>query len=166
MNKDKLENKPHKLIQNQRFLEINDLKHYIEWDALPGISFINCSFEEVSLVGKVFGSCNFENCAFNYFNVRKGTLSGCYFKGCKITNSDMTRAYFYDTHFADCKFLGVDLAASDFDSCKFETTIFSKSNLNFISFENVKVWKLKEWLEIKDSFSFQKYLDEENLDQS
>ena len=69
----------------------------------------------MSLVGKVFGSCNFENCAFNYFNVRKGTLSGCYFKGCKITNSDMTRAYFYDTHFADCEFLGVDLAASLFD---------------------------------------------------
>src|SRR5210317_959970 len=140
MNTNKSNNESRLLIQNQRFLNENNLIQYIEWDALARISFINCNFDKVHLLGKVFGSCSFQNC--------------------KITNSDMTRAEFYNTHFKNCKFLGVDLAASDFDSCKLETTRFFKSNLNFILVENVKVWKLKEWVEIEDFSSFQKHLDE------
>lgn len=72
----------------------------------------------------------------------------------------MTRAEFYDTHFKNFEFLGVDLAASNFDRCKLESTRFFKSNLNFILVEDVKVWKSKEWLEIKDFFSVEKHLDE------
>lgn len=72
----------------------------------------------------------------------------------------MTKAEFYDTHFKNCEFLGVDLATSDFDRCKLESTRFFKSNLNLILVEGVKVWKLKEWVEIKDFSSFEKDLDE------
>ena len=72
----------------------------------------------------------------------------------------MTRAEFYDTHFKNCEFLNVNLAGSDFDRCKLKSTKFFKSNLNFILVEDVKVWKSKEWVEIKDFSSFEKHLDE------
>jgi uncharacterized protein YjbI with pentapeptide repeats len=156
----KSDNESRLLIQNQYFLNENSLIQYIEWDALARICFVNCNFEKVHLLGKVFGSCSFQNCTFNHFNTRKGKFSSCHFEDCKITNSDMTKTEFYDTHFKNCKFLGVDLAASDFDNCKLETTTFFKSNLTFILVENVKVWKSKEWVEIKDFSSFQKDLDE------
>ena len=120
MKTNKSDNESRRLIQNQHFLNENNLIQYIEWNALARISFINCHFED-----------------------------------CKITNSDMTRAEFYDTHFKNCEFLGVDLATSDFDSYKLETTRFFKNNLNLILVENVKVWGLKEWVEIEDFYSFQ-----------
>src|SRR5210317_267304 len=125
MNTNKSNNESRLLIQNQYFLNENSLIQYIEWDALARISFVNCNFEKVHLLGKVFGSCSFQNCTFNHFNARKGKFSSCHF-----------------------------------DSCKLETTRFFKSNLNFILVENVKVWKLKEWVEIEDFSSFQKHLDE------
>lgn len=73
-------------------------------------------------------------------------------------NSDMTRAEFYDTQ--NCEFLSVDLGASDFDNCKLETTRFFKSNLSFITVENVKVWEAKQWLDIKDFSSLENQLEE------
>jgi uncharacterized protein YjbI with pentapeptide repeats len=156
----KSDNESRLVIRNEYFLNENSLIQYIEWDALARICFVNCDFEKVHLVGKVFGSCSFENCTFNHLNARKGRFSSCDFEGCKITNSDMTRAEFYDTHFKNCKFLGVDLAASDFDNCKLETTRFFKSNLSFISVEKVQVWESKKWVAIEDFSSFQNHLDE------
>jgi uncharacterized protein YjbI with pentapeptide repeats len=150
MDKNKLDHESRLIIQNQHFSNENSLAQYVEWDALARISFVNCNFEKVHLLGKVFGSCSFQNCTFNHFNARKAKFSSCHFEGCKITNSDMTRAEFYDTHFKNCQFLGVDLAASDFDSCKLETTRFFKSNLDFILVEDVQVWKSKGWSEVND----------------
>lgn len=148
------------LIQNQYFLNENSLAQYIEWDALARISFVNCNFEKVHLLGKVFGSCSFQNCTFNHFNARKGKFSSCHFEGCKIASSDMTRTEFYDTHFKNCEFLGVDLAASGFSKCKLETTRFFKSNLDFILVRDVKIWKSKKWVEINDFSILEKDSDE------
>ena len=75
-------------------------------------------------------------------------------------DSDMTRADFHDTRFKNCEFLSVDLAASSFSKCKLESTRFLESNLNFIIVINVKVWKSKEWVEIKNFSNFEKHLDE------
>ena len=143
-NKSSIESR--RLIQNQDFLTENSLVQYIEWDALARVFFVNCSFEKVHLVGKVFGSCSFQNCTFNHFTARKAKFSNCHFEDCKLTNSDMTRAEFYDTHFKNCEFLAVDLAASDFDNCKLETTRFFNSNLEFVLVKNVKIWKSKGWI--------------------
>lgn len=160
MNKNKLDHESRLLIQNQHFLNESSLaKYYIACEALARISFVNCNFEDVDMIGKVFGSCRFQNCTFNQFDARKAKFSSCHFEGCKITNSDMTRAEFYDTHFKNCEFLGVDLAASDFDSCKLETTRFFKSNLDFIIVGDVKVWKSKEWVEVNDFSIFEKDSD-------
>ena len=148
------------LIQNQDFLGEDSLKQYIKCDALPRISFVNCNFEKVHLLGKVFGSCSFQNCTFNHFNARKAIFSSCHFEDCKITNSDMTRTDFYATHFKNCDFLGIDLTASDFENCKFNGTRFFESNLNLILVQNVKVWKLNAWIQIKDFSSFEKHLGE------
>ena len=71
MNTNKSDNESRLLIQNQYFLNENSLTQYIEWDALARISFVNCNFEKVHLLGKVFGSCSFQNCTFNHFNARK-----------------------------------------------------------------------------------------------
>ena len=43
------------MIENQQFSDRNNLAKYIEWDALARISFVNCSFEKVHLLGKIFG---------------------------------------------------------------------------------------------------------------
>ena len=84
MNTNKSDNESRRLIQNQHFLNENNLIQYIEWDALARISFINCNFEKVYLLGKVFGSCSFQNCTFNYFSARKGKFSSCDFDSCKL----------------------------------------------------------------------------------
>ena len=161
MNTNKSDNESRLLIQNQHFLNESSLaEYYIACEALARISFVNCNFEDIDMIGKVFGSCSFQNCTFNQFDARKAKFSSCHFEDCKITNSDMTRAEFYDTHFKNCEFLGVDLAASDFDRCKLKSTRFFKSNLNLILVADVKVWKSKEWVEIKDFSSFEKHLDE------
>ncbi len=161
MNTNKSDNESRLLIQNQHFLNESSLaEYYIACEALARISFVNCNFEDVNMIGKGFGSCHFQNCTFNQFDTRKAKFSSCNFEGCKITNSDMTRAEFYDTHFKNCEFLGVDLAASDFDNCKLETTRFFKSNLDFILVEDVKVWKSKGWVEVNDFSILEKYSDE------
>lgn len=152
------------LIQNQSFLNEKTLAEYIEWDALAGISFVSCHFEDFEMTGNVFGSSCFQNCTFNKFYARKATFSSCHFEGCRITNADMTRADFYDTYFKNCEFLSVNLRASHFHTCKLELTRFLKNNLTLIGVKNVKVWKSKEWVEIQDFSSFQKHLDEYELE--
>lgn len=149
--------KPRLTVKNEQFSDLSDrnnLAKYIEWDALPGISFVNCSFENIHLLGKVLGSCSFQNCRFNNVNLRKATISGSQFKNCQIMNSDMTRAEFYGSSFTNCNFLKVDLRASDFCRCKFQKTTFFESNLDLIGISDVKVWKSDEWIEIKDFSSF------------
>ncbi|MFT4612863.1 MAG: hypothetical protein ACI9OT_002254 [Gammaproteobacteria bacterium] len=163
MGTNKLEDESRLIIQNQHFSNESSLAKYIEWDALARISFVNCDFEKVHLLGKVIGSCSFQNCTFNDFNARKAKFSSCHFEDCQITNSDMTRAEFYDSSFTNCNFLAVDLAASDFGSCKLKRTTFFKSNLDLILVEDVKVWKSNEWIEIKDESNFEKILKDMNL---
>ncbi len=57
-------------ISNQIFSNEIDLDQYIEWNALAGIIFVNCRFEELDLLGKVFGSCDFKDYKFNHVNFR------------------------------------------------------------------------------------------------
>ena len=147
------------MIQDQRFLNESSLAQYIEWDALSRIYFLNCRFEKVHLLGKVFGSCIFENCTFTNFDTRKAKFSSCHFENCKIMNSDMTRAEFFDSSFKNCNFLEVDLASSDFDHCKFNKTSFFKSNLSLMLVEGIKVFESNKWVEIKNFSSFKKYFD-------
>lgn len=115
------------IIENQHFSDLsdrNELAKYFTCDAFPGIFFANCSFENIYLGGKVFGSYKFQNCTFNDFYVRKGTLSGFQFENCEITNFDMTRAVFYGTSFTNCTFLKLDLGASSFSRCKLKKQHF------------------------------------------
>jgi len=58
MNTNKSNNESRLLIQNQYFLNENSLRQYTEWDNLGRISFVNCNFEKVHLLGEVFGSCS------------------------------------------------------------------------------------------------------------
>jgi len=77
MNTNKSDNESCLLIQNQYFLNETSLAQYIEWDALARISFVNCNFEKVYLLGKVFRSCSFHNFLFKYFNAKKAKFSSC-----------------------------------------------------------------------------------------
>ena len=132
------------------------MDQYIEWNALSEIIWVDCRFESLDLLGKVFGSCNFENCKFNNLSLRKCQFSNCNLKNCQIVKSDLSRAEFNDSSFRNCEFLGVDLAASDFRRCELFETIFKNSNLDLIIARSVKVWKSKEWIQIKDFSSFEK----------
>ena len=137
-------------ICNQTFRNEIDLDQYIKWNALAGIIFVNCRFEDLDLLGKVFGSCDFKDCKFNHLSFRKCQFSNCKFENCQIVNSDLTRVEFHDSSFRDSQFLQSDLAASDFWNCEFSETTFKHSNLNLILVEDVKVWKSKEWVEVND----------------
>jgi len=147
-------------IRNQTFTNEIDLDQYIEWNALARIIFGNCIFEELDLLGKVFGSCDFKDSKFNHLSFRKCQFSNCRFQNCQIINSDLTRAEFHDCSFRNCEFLRSDLAASDFWNCEFSETTFKHSNLNFILVQDVKVWKSKEWVEVNDFSILEKDSDE------
>jgi len=64
--------------------------------------------------------------------------------------SDLTRVEFRNCNFINCEFRESDLTASDFWNCEFTETTFKHTNLNFIIVQNVRVWKSKEWVEIKE----------------
>ena len=95
-------------ICDQNFLDEIALDPYVKWNALSGIIFVDCHFEEL---GKVFGSCDFKNCKFNNLSFRKCQFSNCRFENCHIVNSDLTRAEFHDCSFRNSQFLKSDLAA-------------------------------------------------------
>ena len=159
-NKNSIENFEEEIrfkIRNQTFKNEIDLDQYVEWNALPGIIFVNCRFKELDLLGKVFGSCDFKDCKFNHLSFRKCQFSNCKFENCQIVNSDITRAEFDDSSFRNCEFLQSDLAASDFWRCEFIETTFKHSNLDFIIVEDVKVWKFDKWIQIKDFSNFDNF---------
>ena len=165
-NKNRIENFEEEIrlkIRNQTFRNEIDLDQYIEWNALAGIIFVNCRFEELDLLGKVFGSCDFKDCKFNHLSFRKCQFSNCKFENCQIVNSDLTRAEFDDSSFRNCEFLKSDLAASDFRRCELIETTFKKSNLDRIVARDIKCWKLNQLIKIKKSSSFANILKDINL---
>ena len=90
-------------IRNQSFSDELSLDQYVEWNALARILFLDCRFEELDLLGKVFGSCDFKNCKFNNLSFRKCQFSNCRFENCQIVGSDLTRAEFNDCIFRNCE---------------------------------------------------------------
>ena len=58
-------------ISNQIFSNEIDLDHYIEWNALSEIIWVDCRFKDLDLLGKIFGFCSFENCKFKNLSLRK-----------------------------------------------------------------------------------------------
>ena len=150
-------------ISNQTFSNEIDLDQYIEWNALSEIIWVDCRFEYLDLLGKVFGSCNFENCKFNNLSLRKCQFSNCNFQNCQIVKSDLSRAQFNDSSFRNCEFLKSDLAASDFRRCELFQIKFKNSNLDLIIARSVKVSNSKQYIEIEKSFNFEKILKDMNL---
>ena len=158
-----IDHKERLMIINQRFSNERDLDQYVEWDAFPGIDFVDCRFEDLDLLGKVFGSCNFENCKFNDVSLRKCLFSNCNLKNCQIVKSNLTRAEFSDTSFRNCEFLKSNLQASDFRRCELFQIKFKSSNLNLIGAQSVKVSNLKQSIEIEESSNLEKILKGMNL---
>jgi uncharacterized protein YjbI with pentapeptide repeats len=135
--------------QNQHFSDQNKLlKNYVEI-GFPGITFINCDFEDIFLGSSVFGRCHFQSCTLTNVFSRKATFSGCNFRDCCFKGGEFRRADFYDSSFENCDFVSVDLLGSDFNSCQFKKTRFFKSAF-FISVTDAKVWISNEWVEIDD----------------
>jgi len=158
-----IKDKEHLMISNQTFSNEIDLDQYVEWDAFPGIDFVDCRFEDLDLLGKVFGSCNFENCKFNDVSLRKCQFSNCNLKNCHFVKSDLSRAEFSDTSFRNCEFLKSNLQASDFRRCELFQIKFKSSNLNLIGAQSVKVSNLKQSIEIEESSNLEKILKGMNL---
>jgi len=56
-NTNKIENPEEEIplkIRNQTFTNEINLDQYIEWNALAGIIFVDCKFEELNLLGNIF----------------------------------------------------------------------------------------------------------------
>ena len=158
-----IKDKERLMISNQMFSNESDLDQYVEWDAFPGIDFVDCRFEDLDLLGKVFGSCNFENCHFNDVSFRKCVFSNCNLKNCQIVESNLTRAEFSDSRFKNCDFLKSNLQASDFFGCELFQTKFTNSNLNLIGVHSVKVSNSKQSIEIEESLNLEKFLKDMNF---
>lgn len=150
-------------IRNQTFRNEIDLDQYIEWNVLAGIIFVNCRFEKLDLLGKVFGSCDFKDCKLNHLSFRKCQFSNFKFENCQIVNSNITRAEFNDNSFKNSQVIKSDLAASDFRRCEFIETTFKNSNLDHIVDRDIKCWKLNQLIKIKKSSSFANILKDINL---
>ena len=149
-------------IRNQTFSKEIDLDPYIKFNALGRIIFLDCRFEELDLLGKVFGSCGFQNCQFQKLNFRKCQFSNCRFQNCQIINSNLTRAEFHDCSFRNCEFLQSDLTASEFWNCELRETTFQKSHLDLIGVQDLKCWKSNELTEIPESSNFANILKDMN----
>ena len=158
-----MKDKEHLMISNQTFFNESDLDQYVEWDAFPGIDFVDSQFEDLDLLGKVFGSCNFENCQFNDVSLRKCLFSNCNLKNCQMVKSNLTRAEFSDTSFRNCEFLKSNLQTSDFRRCELFQIKFKNSNLNLIGAQSVKVSNSKQSIEIEESSNLEKILKGMNL---
>ena len=141
-------------IRNQTFTNDIDLDQYIEWNALARIIFADCTFQELDLLGKVFGSCDFKDCKFTNLSFRKCQIVNCKFENCQIVNSDLSRAEFHNSSFRNSQFLKSDLAASNFWNCEFSETTFKNSNLDLIIARDLKCWKSNQLTEIKKSSNF------------
>ena len=129
------------------------MDQYIKWNTLAGIIFVNCHFDELDLLGKVFRSCD-----FNHVSFQKCQFSHWKFEHCQIMNSDLTRAEFDDSSFRNSQFLKSDLAASDFRRCELIETTFKNSNLDRIVARDLKWCKSNEPIEIKMSSNFKEIL--------
>lgn len=149
-------------VSNQIFNSKIDLNPYIQYDALARIIFVNCEFNELNLLGKVFGSCEFINCKFSELSFRKCEIYNCKFENCKFENCDMTRTNFNYSKLTNSKIIQSDLRASYFFDCEFNKIIFKNNNLDNIIGRNIKFWKLNELIEIKESSNFEKTLEENN----
>jgi len=150
-------------IRNQTFTSEIDLNQYIKWNALAGRIFVDCRFQELDLLGKVFGSCDFKNCQFTNLSFRKCKFSNCKFENCQIVNCDLTRAEFGDSSFRNSQFLNSNLRASNLWNCEFSETTFKNSNLDLIRARSIKVWKLNQLTEIQKSSNFANILKDMNL---
>ena len=58
------ENENRLKISNHIFLNEIDLDEYIECNALSEIIWLDCRFEDLDLLGTIFGSCKFNNLSF------------------------------------------------------------------------------------------------------
>jgi uncharacterized protein YjbI with pentapeptide repeats len=145
-------------IRDQTFTNEIDLDQYIEWNALAGIIFVKCRFEELDLLGKVFGSCDFKDCNFNHLSFRKCQFWNCKFENCQIVNSNLTRAEFNDSSFRNSQF-----RKSDFWGCEFIETTFKNSNLDRIVARDIKCWESNQLTEIKKSSNFANILKDMNI---
>ena len=82
-----------------------NLDQYIKWNALTRLIFVNCRFEKLDLLRKVFGSCDFKDWKFNHLSFRKCEFSNCNFENCQIVNFDITRTEFNDSSFKNWQFI-------------------------------------------------------------
>lgn len=135
---------------------------YLQCFELGCIKFLNCEFQNVDFTGSSFVDCHFENCIFKNITFRKCQYWNCTLKNIKISNSDLTRTEFDLSFFENSQFFKSNLSAADFSKCQFKETTFYHSNLDLILVFDVQFWKLKEWIDIRNSSHFEIIVKEMN----
>lgn len=76
-------------ISNHLFSNEIDLDKYIEWNALSEIIWVDCRFEDLDLLGTIFGSCNFKNCEFLKSDLYATDFRRCELFQIKFKNSNL-----------------------------------------------------------------------------
>ena len=75
-------------ISNHIFSNQIDLDEYIKWNALSEIIWVDCRFEDLDLLGTIFGSCNFKNCEFLKSDLYASDFRRCELFQIKFKNSN------------------------------------------------------------------------------
>ena len=95
MNTNKSDNESRRLIQNQHFLNENNLIQYIEWDAL-------------ARKGKS-SSCHFEDCKITNSDMTKVEFYDTHFKNCEFLGVDLSASDFDSCKLETTRFLKSNL---------------------------------------------------------
>ncbi len=89
---------------------------------------------EVLFESNEFQSCIFKNCKFEGLSLRGAKLFDCKFINCNLSNTALTNSIWSNNEFTDCKLIGVNWSAVK----KISEMTFSKCQLNYSSFQNLK----------------------------
>lgn len=153
----------HLELVNEHFSNEIILNQSVQSSILGDITFLETDFRNVDFIGSHVVACNFKNCLFDNVMLIKCEFWNSTFENCQIKNCNLTRAAFYDGNFKDCNFVNVNLTASNFSNFEFIETKFKNSDLDLIGARFIKVWKLNQFTEIKESSNLEKILKDMNL---
>jgi len=152
------------VVGDQTFRNEKIIDESIPCSVFGTITFCDCDFQRVDLAGSTFVNCEFKNCRFKDVMLYKGDFWNATFENCRIERSNLTRANFHKGIFRNCIFIKSDLAGSIFSELEFVDTKFNNSNLKRIAARSIKVWKLNECTEIKDSLDLGNFLENMSCD--
>ena len=147
------------ILANRTYSEESIVNESLQCTILIELNIWNSEFTEIDFIGSDIVQCTFQNCKFENVEFRKCEFLNSTFLNCTFQNCDITRASFEEGKFKNCKLINNNLKASSFSQFEFIETTFEDNNMDLVSVESSKIWKLKHCIEIKEDSYLENFLD-------